>query len=364
MTYMCFIFLFWLNINNVFAVTVEPVLEDPFDIGGGGSSLTRGTQEGMLISNPATLPYGGVFYRWTGVKTSVFAGADSVETARSQLQGDNAEEEVSQEDILKLVDQPLHIGVSQTVSFILNNGGFTVFLNTHPDLRAWPKGDPYLGIGGPTVVARNEIYAGGVASIASQSYWRWLSFGVNFKYLLINDSLTVVDMTDREAVANLQEQSGAVDQSILNTGTGMDFASLIFKQGQNIDFRLAAVMENLGGLALIGTGAPLEKKQMLHTGASVTLHNEADAIHLSVDYRDVLNAYGEPVFKRIYAGTKILLRQYVGISSGVYHGSPSYGAEIDFILFRLSAATYRREYGATPGVDQRRVYVISLTTGY
>ena len=355
--------------GSCFAITVEPILEDPFDIGGGGSSLTRATQEGNIISNPAMLPYGGVFYRWFGFKSTVFAGQDSIGIAQQQLQGGESEEGEeaggpSDEEIQQLVDQPVHIGASQTMSLLLNNGGFTAFINTHPDIRAWPKGDPYKGIGGPTVVARNEIYAGLVASLATQSLWRWLSFGFNFKYLLVNDSITSVDMTDREAVEELQAKSTEIDQSILNTGAGVDAAMMLFFQSDHVDFRVAAVAENAGGMTLVGTGDPKEKLMMVHGGVGLTFHTQQDALHFSVDYRDALKAYAQPEFKKIYAGTKILLRQYVGLSTGIYHGAPSYGCELDFILFRVAGSTYMREYGDTPGVDRRRVFVASITMGY
>ena len=159
----------------------------------------------------------------------------------------------------------------------------------------------------------------------------------------------------------MQKKASEGGLSRLDTGKGFDFGSLIFLQGKYVDFSFANVLQNIGSMRFSGTTPPA--KQMYHTGMSVVFHTSADAIHLAVDYRDVLNVNKQPDFKRFYLGSKYLLRSYLGLAAGVYHGSPTYGAEVDLILFRLAASVYTREYGDHPDVDRRKIYMASLSTG-
>jgi hypothetical protein len=59
----------------------------------------------------------------------------------------------------------------------------------------------------------------------------------------------------------------------------------------------------------------------------------------------------------------VLIRTYVGVSAGVYHGYPSYGAEIDLLLLRVAGTYYTRELGDHPGVDPRGIYIVSVAAG-
>lgn len=347
----------------LYAKTIQPLFEDPFDIGAGGSTLTRSTQEGILINGPAQLPYGGKFMRWIGIKTIVAAGKDSVDLAQNMAKGSSEASDGSSSDLInQLFKKPIHLGVIQSAALITNNGGLMVFGSLEPDLRAFYVGDPEKGAGTPSIVIRNETYGGAYASLAQRSYYKWFSFGISGKYLLIDEKELNISLTDPKAGEKTQEQLGASSASFGNKGFGMDFSSLIFLQGQYLDFRLAANVQDLFGTKFQGSDG-IVWPQSYHAGLSLSLHNYADVIHFSADLRDITNVYEESWFKRLHLGTRILLRTYLGTSFGVYHGSPTYGVEIDLILFRLSAAMYTREYGKRPKVDERRIYLLSITTG-
>lgn len=59
-----------------------------------------------------------------------------------------------------------------------------------------------------------------------------------------------------------------------------------------------------------------------------------------------------------------MLRTYIGLAAGVYHGYPSAGIELDLLLMRLGVSTYTREFGDHPGVDPRRIVMGSISTGF
>lgn len=354
---------------KVLAKTNQPLFEDPFDVGGGGAILTRATGEGMLFANPALLPYGGVFWRWLGMQTTLSPGTDSLNITdtlgggEAEGEAGQSEEEANNSFVDSLFSTPLHLGVAQSFSLLTNNGGLAVFASAEPDFRAWRRGDPEKGAGTPTMVLHNEVYGGAVASFASRSIFDSLSLGLTFKYLIVDEKRVAVDVTDQAAISDAKNELGSIS-SVASSGRGMgfDFGSLYFAQGALFDFRLAATVTNVGGVSFSSSTPDL--KQMINAGVGFTIHSTVDALHFSADLRDVTNEHGEELFKRLYLGTKIMFRQLVGISSGLYHGTPSIGAEIDFYLFRLAVTSYTREYGAHPGVDPRPIYMGSFSMGF
>jgi hypothetical protein len=85
---------------------------------------------------------------------------------------------------------------------------------------------------------------------------------------------------------------------------------------------------------------------------------------LALDYRDIGAAHKEKIFKRIRAGSKIMLRRYIGFGAGIHDGWPAYAAEVDLILMRLTAAFYTKEMGDSPGVDPRPIYSAGIALGF
>ena len=347
--------------------TNQPFFEDPFDVAAGGSTLTRATQEGMLINNPALLPYGGKFFRWLGTKTTISTGKASVELVRGLVQSGSTSDVSGDDDsnafVNELFSKPIHFGFSQALSLITNNGGITVFGNLEPDLRAYRYGDSAQGAGVPNVVVRNETYGGAYASVAGRSAVDWFAYGLTFKYLLINETTTRIDLIDESSFEAAQSEAGQLQSASLNKGVGVDVGTLFFAQGKHVDFRFALTVGDVSTTRLTGSGDRTSIPRTINAGVGFTLHTQADAIHFSADLRDAANAYEEELFKRLYLGTRILIRTYLGLAVGVYHGWPTYGAEIDLLLFRLAASSYTREYGDRPGVDSRPIYQVSISTG-
>lgn len=341
--------------------------QDPFDTGAGGSVLTWATQESMLMNNPALLPYGGKFLRWLGTKFSLMPGADSVNLAQSLAEGQSTEENSGDQSLTEgldtLFNNPIHLGFSSATSLITSRGGFSIFASGEPDIRAWKRGDPERGSGTPSILVRSETYGGLYGSLAGQTLWRWLSWGVSAKYLMGNEVEERIEITDQDQLQSIQSNPEEVsDLTSFSSGTGLDGGLLMFAQGQHLDFKVAATISNLGGLSLTG-GKGIRYPQMMHAGLGLTLHSSLDAIHFSADYRDIGNALEQALYKHLYTGVRVTLRTYLGFSAGLYHGSPSYGFEIDLILFRLAGAMYTKEYADTPGLDARKIYIASISIG-
>jgi hypothetical protein len=360
----------------------EPVYSDPFDIAGGGASLTRASKEGRIYANPALMAYGGKFHRWFGLTVSALSTRETIGTAQKIAQGssdDGQSEEQSderggereggdtQEFVDTLFESPVRVGWGAALSYVSANVGLGAFSRFEPDFRARKFGQHGL----PEVVFTAESYHGGALALASQAPVRWLSFGLTFKYIYALEPDVAVEVSDQESIRGLQDQNLTPDVDLHYRGMGADAGVLLFFQGKHVDLSLAGKVDDGGGLAFVEGAKPAPKeyapqdfRQVVSGGAGLTLHSTADAIHFAVDYRDILNAYEEEQFKKVYAGTKIILRTYLGLAAGFYHGYPSMGAELDLLLLRLAVTTYTRELGDHPGVDPRRIVMGSISMGF
>lgn len=361
--------------------TNEPIYQDPFDLGSGGATLTRASKEGRVFANPALLPQGGGFHRWLGTTMSLLANKESVDTAReifnaargasktssSAAEGEEATDDASaqkdqaQQLVDKALKDPIRVGWGFALSWITSNVGLSVFSRFEPDIRAREYGSTGL----PEVKFEVESYHGAALGAAFRTPLRFLSLGVTAKYIYAAEPTVNVQVSDSDAIRSFANPTFLQDLTSHNVGLGFDAGALIFLQGNWVDLSLAAKADDLGNTAMTGASdSPTQFKQVNSAGLGLTFHTGADAIHMAVDYRDIGGAYGEEMFKRVYAGTKYLIRTWVGLSAGFYNGYPSYGAEVDLIFLRLAATYFTRELGDHPGVDPRRIYLVSLSTGF
>ncbi len=374
---------FWLNLNLAIGVTVvalaspcfakktnQALYEDPFDIAAGGASLTRASKDGILLANPAQLPLGSKIIRWIGLTTSVLTNKESVETAQDLIataSGKGSSDEGTSDSsgaqafIDKVFENPLRVGWGISFSILANNFGTTLFSRFEPDFQANEFGE----YGMPEIHFTAESYHGAGVGLALRTPFRWLYLGATTKYIYASEPDLNVELTNQEKIKELSSPSLMQDLAGHNKGTGLDLGTLLFFQGSYVDYNLALKVDDVGNTALKGSGtSPTSFKQTAHAGVGVTLHTGADAIHFALDYRDIQGAYAEEQFKRIYAGTKVTLRTYLGVAAGFYQGYPTMGAEIDLILMRLALCSYTRELGDHPGVNPRRIYLASLSTGF
>ncbi len=394
--------------------TNQTVYQDPFDLGAGGASLTRASKDGRVHANPALLPYGGKFHYWGGSSISVLTNKESVDTARSLFNqasgsGESAEEDPVEEEpteegteggegesggsdqaaelMEKALAAPVRVGWGVSLAWVTRLFALSVFSRLEMDLRAKEFGQT----GFPEAHFQSESYHGVLLGTGVKTPFRWLSFGVAGKYVYGSEPDLRVQLTDTNSISQMSDPKLLQDLSAHKVGTGADLGMLMFFQGSAVDFSIAGKVEDIGNTKFVassskagaqaaedeeaeeaaeGTGAEPSKnntleefKQVVSFGTGLTFHTGSDALHLALDYRDITNAYGEKPFKKVYAGAKLLLRTYVGLSAGYYQGYPTYGAEIDLILVRLAGTYYTRELGDSPGVDPRRIYMFTVSAG-
>jgi hypothetical protein len=308
-----------------------------------------------LFSNPAQLPYGGGFHRWLGLKSNFIAGKESVDFARN-FQSNKTKE--AGELVDAAFDAPIHFGASSSLAWLTQRFGMTAFYRAEPDMVAKKIGSDGL----PELRFQAEGYGGAVVGMGHR-LTPWLSLGLTAKYLLVAEPDVAVSIADQTAIEELQSPTGLQKHLSYGQGMGFDGGLLLFRQGHSVDLLLAAKVDDIGNTKFTGSQKPF--KQTMSAGLGITFHSTTDALHLSADLRDIGQAYGESMYKRLYLGAKLMLRTYVGLAMGMYQGYPTAGAVVDLVFVRVGATVYGREYGdhASLGVEPRNMYVLTFAVG-
>lgn len=335
----------------------ELLYTEPFDLAAGGTTLTRASQEGIVFANPALLPLGGAWVRWLGFQAGFMIDRDLAQNAQSGSGGGAADAEGG--DVLdQLFAKSLHFGQTATLSFLNQNFAVSVFDRVELDIAGERFGDGGL----PQVNFGVEAYGGVLTSYALRPV-RWFSLGVTAKYLYASEPEIIVPLTDQAKIQELSSNtSGLRDEIALNQGTGADLGMLFFWQGHHLDLSMALKLDDLGGTRFTGEQASFP--QAYNAGFGLALHGTKEVLHLSLDYRDIGNAYDEKTFKKVYLGARFMLRNIFGVACGLYQGIPTAGVRLDLLLFKLGVTAYGRELGTFPGDRQRNMLMIYTSFGF
>ena len=328
---------------------------EPFDYAGGGANLTRASQEGVLLANPALMPYGEKFHRYLGMQYSILTNKESIDLVKSGLKG-ASNTQSSGQFVDDVFSKPIHVGAMASLAWITNNFGIDVFARAEPDIAGKEFGSGGL----PVIDFSAEAYGGVVAGFGTR-ITRWMSLGITAKSLYVSEPHYEIELTDQTAIDRLKTDSSKLLK--YGKGVGGDVGMLMFSQGSVCDLRWALKVDDVGGTKFDN---PDQKPfaQTLNTGLGITFHGATEALHLSVDYRDVLGAYDEQLFKRVYAGAKLLIRNHIGLAAGLYQGYPTAGARIDLWFMHFGFSRYTRELGHYIGEKPRNIYQMYMGFGF
>lgn len=346
--------------HAAFGLNGNPLIENSFDLGAGGASLTRATQEGIFFANPAQLAYGNVFLRLNLPSISVLTARESIDLVQG-LGGGSDEAAGEAELIERLESSPVALGLKLSLSLLGTNWGFGASSRVETDFsfkEFGSRGLPEFQIRTLSVAA---VSLAGAVRLPALPWW---ALGLHLKQLRLNEQLTLIDLSE---AARLENPASIVSpQTLLSTqsGAGLDIGSLWFFRSRSFDALVALKVDDVGNTRLAGSGAPDQILQTIHAGVGLTLHTSADALHLALDYRDVGQAYDLPLFKRLRAGVKATLRTYIGVAAGIRDGRPSAALALDLIFLRLQLAAYGVELGNSPNVDSRTLLEANITTGF
>ena len=330
--------------------TNRSIYQDPFDKAGGGADLTRASQDAVGFANPALLPWGEKGFRWWGGQGIAHYSLESVEAIESASDG-------SSDDLVDTVfGTPIRFGFASVGSLVTNNfigSGGTI---QKIDLEGREHGSV---TGGPAVELVGESYNGLAWGFAGRVN-RYMSIGITPKYFVKTEPEVDIPLTDTTAFETIDTDTLEAEQTPAG-GAGVDLGWLLFLQSSSVDFRLALKVDDIGDTQFGGEQDPW--LQTGHVGLGLTFHGAVSAIHMSIDYRDVANAYDEKLFKKVYAGVKILLANHLGFALGLHHGIPSYGARLDLWVFSVGATQYSEEMTNVIGEKRRDIRELYFAMG-
>ncbi len=335
----------------------ELLYTEPFDLAAGGTTLTRSSQEGIVFANPALLPLGGAWVRWLGFQAGFMLDRDLAESAKSGSIA-SAAGTGNSGFVDELFSRSLHFGQTATLSFLNKNFAVSVFDRVELDIAGERFGDDGL----PSVHFTGEAYGGLLASYAARPY-RWLSLGVTGKKLYATEPDLQVPIVDQEKIKQLTEDASSLkDQFAPGQGTGVDVGALFLLQGFQVDYSLGLKVEDLGATKF--TGEQKTFPQTYNLGLGLAIHGSKEVLHLSLDYRDITNAYDEKTFKKVYVGARLMIRNLIGVACGLYQGIPTVGMRVDLLLFKFGITAYGRELGTYPGDKQRNMVMVYTSLGF
>ncbi|KAB8027379.1 hypothetical protein [Fluviispira multicolorata] len=330
-----------------------PIYQNPFDLASGGASMTRATQEGVLFSNPSLPAFGEGIFRWTFLRSTVSIGADTISFAKDAVTAAGNFNATQLQNLLTdVVKKPVHFGLDNAAGVITSNFGMAGFAVAKIDV----EGREFGTLGLPEIHLRNNGFAG-IATSMSTQFADILAIGVGPKYIYNAEINTDLGVND---ILNVSQAQDKVLNSIKRgSGISTDIGVTLQKRSKYFDVRLAGVVSDLGNTTFTGGVPPW--LQTYNAGMGFALHDETNALHCAIDYRDITDVYGEDLPKKVYMGCKLLITRIFGVGFGYLQGWPSYGVVLNLFLMRIEAGSYTKDAGNyQAGILGRQVYFVSL----
>jgi hypothetical protein len=330
--------------------TNEPLYQNPFDLAGGGASLTRATQDAVIFSNPSLSAFGAGFLRSIYFRNALHSNQETISIARKIQSG---KIELNASFLESALRSPYHLGIDISAGFISSKLNIGFLSSSRVDIQ----GRKFGTTGSPEL--RSRSYSLAALAVGGSLQWNdVLAIGYALKPVYLGEASENIGLDTL-----LSSEGGTLQdrlKSTLKRGYGLStaLAATLQKRTQWLDVRLALVGNDLGNTRF--TGGPTPWKQTYNGGVGIALHTRDSVLHCAADYRDFLGSYKEPWPKKVYAGCKAVSARYVGVAAGIYQGNPTFGGLLNLYFFRLEAGTYTREMGKTVGVNTRRLFFVAI----
>jgi hypothetical protein len=330
--------------------TNEPLYQNPFDLAGGGASMTRATQDAVIFSNPSLAAFGAGFLRSIYFRNALHTNQETAQIAQKVRSGQVG---INADFLEKAIQTPYHLGLDISAGFITSKLNIGFLSSSRVDIQ----GRKFGTTGMPELRIRSYSLAS--LPIGGSTVFRdTIAFGFSLKPVYLAE---VAENLGLDTILSAGTQSlNETVKSKLKRGYGVssDGAVTLQKRTQFLDVRLAFVASDIGGTTFVGGPAPW--KPTLGTGLGVSLHDRDTVLHCAADLRDLEENYKEHWSKRFYSGCKAVSARQIGIAAGLYQGSLTFGGLVNLFIFRLEAGTYTREMGTAVGSNTRRLFFVAI----
>jgi len=355
--------------------------KDPRIMGMGGANIAVGSYSTSVFSNPAGLTnikkeY-GIVVDLVGLGVSITADTDKFMDDIDEA-GDDSDEMTAV--LEKYNGKPFHTGFDNYTSISKNSDAFAWSIG----LLAAVDNNFMTHSSDITLEASTRIYGGAILGVA-KSYdidYGKLDIGFGVKYISqisYEGKLDINDLTGDDEVADLLEKKYEKE----STGFGVDIGATYHPFPNNYWHpAIGLSVMNLGSMSMDDNYG--QQPMTVNVGVSISPEvSYIDKFILAIDYVDIFSAnevrfYNidetisdvseSDMMKRIRLGLGLGLIDTSLLSLttnvGLYQSAYTAGVELEFLLLKLSVATYEEEIGTGSATNPDRRYMAKIGIGW
>ncbi len=317
-------------------------------LGMGGAFLTLSNDENALFYNPAGLnDVQGTHAAILNPYVSVSENSIGFVQDLIDLEGTD---EVAVADLLNQhIGEHQHSQAALFPSFYTRNLAFGLLGSAVMDLEVRNPANP-------EVVTDVKADVAGLVGVAHGFRQQAIQVGVTAKYVRregVKKTFQAADIVvDFDPFADRAKETDFA----FDLGTKLNIPILLRPS-------VAVVVQNIGDLDFEALGVI---PQQLHVG--VGLHPDFGGFSntLALEIHDVTKEIegDDDLYKRVHLGAEMRFPKILAVQVGVNQGYYTAGADLDFGILTLAAATYAEEMGAAAGQRADRRYVAQLSLGF
>ena len=257
---------------------------------------------------------------------------------------------------------PQHGAVSNFSGVIFRRLALGVFMNASATGLIFR--DPEMGAT-ETVQANGKADGGAVFSVGDYVWGKKLSVGIMGKFIEREQASFSANAADANQVSKLNTNQF----TMLGSAFGADIGVMYRGEGRS-PLSFGVTVQDVGNTiftpakhsTLSKAQQPLQNiKQTLNAGIGFETGTKVSKFRLLGDVRDILDAYGFDLTKRIHLGGEIAVAKLIGFTFGLNQGYPSCGFYLDLHFLRGDAGYYTEEIGDRSGSRPDNRYFMRIT---
>jgi hypothetical protein len=334
------------------------VYRSAYFLGRGDTGIATADNEEAIFYNPAGLAYGNGIYKKVVLVSPQVEVSEATKDLTRQLSVEDAD---AVDTVRQHVGKPNHFGFNNFTGLILRRVAIGVVASGNVDLIAYKSPDT----GGLEVIdAAAEENTGFTFSLADGFFSNKLLLGVTTKYLSRGRGEMSVSLAEADkAEETLAEPSDFLG---MGTGTGAD-VGMMLRGGGRLSPSFGLTVSDVGDTAIVPeeeTAVDLDLKQTINAGVAIEPGTKYSKLRFLLDYRDIASHTESNWRKKLYLGSEISVRDFVGVTGGLHQGYPSFGFYTDLYFLRLDVGMYTEEVGERAGTRPDSRYFARIKAGF
>jgi hypothetical protein len=343
--------------SNAFATDDQRLYRSAHYLGRGDTGIAVADDQEAIMYNPAGIAQGKGVYKKTVLLSPMLEFSDDARNLARELGEENADTATI---LRKRIGKNEHLGIYNLTAIVLRRVAIGVLASGTTDILVYKSPD---NGGLESVDAKVRQTTGATFSLADSFWNETLLVGGTFKYLQRGQAQINANVTDADALKNVQQSD------LYGVGTGLSTdLGLMVKGKSRLKPAFGMTVRNVGGTKFAQASAtaptPDPLKQTIDLGFAVQPGTNVSSFKLLGEYWDVTSAIYETPYKKIHLGGELTIKDVVGVTAGISEGWSSGGLYIDLLLLRLDAGMYIQEVSERAGVRPDKRLFLRLTAGF